>query len=165
LERHEKSRARAAHWKNTIAGQHRQTMQDRTERLAKREQDNRNADLQFQKNKEQERQDIIRRAKKLQFMETDMVKQFHSKLNLIHAIEERDLQLQQKRDTKSAVEKEQGNKLYPNVGQDQKFNEKQRLDAKLVSIRLARDNIDQAKQRKLNEIEEKKVIAIDIEGL
>jgi DNA-binding helix-hairpin-helix protein with protein kinase domain len=74
-------------WKTTVSGQHRISLQQRAERLAREEEARKQLDLQFKQEEQQRRAEVIQRAKMLQYQQTDAVKQFHSKISMIAAIE------------------------------------------------------------------------------
>jgi uncharacterized protein YaiL (DUF2058 family) len=63
------------------------SLQQRAERLAREEEARKQLDLQFRQEEEQRRAEVIQRAKMLQYQQTDAVKQFHSKISMIAAIE------------------------------------------------------------------------------
>jgi hypothetical protein len=64
-----------------------QSLKDRKERLEKEEHARVLLDMEFKREEELKRQDAVNRAKQLQYMETDMVKDLHTKLNMMNTLE------------------------------------------------------------------------------
>ncbi len=64
-----------------------QSLKDREKRLEKEEQARLLLDIEFKREEELKRQNAVTRAKQLQYMETDMVKELHSKLNMMNVLQ------------------------------------------------------------------------------
>ncbi|KAI9094725.1 hypothetical protein DFS34DRAFT_651963 [Phlyctochytrium arcticum] len=108
------SKKRVARWDNTIAGQRRQRLQAREERLAKEEEERVRQDVAYAEEEAARRQGAIDRAKQILYCQTDMVKNFHSKVMLYEALKERDMQLGVKLERK-AIEKNLDSQLQKEI--------------------------------------------------
>ncbi|KAJ3180917.1 hypothetical protein HDU87_001563 [Geranomyces variabilis] len=95
--RHTLSKNRISSWDNTVLGLRRRRLQARTDRIDADEQDRLAVDRAYAAKERARRQECIERAKRLQYAETDLVKQFHSKVVLFETLRERDMQLEMKK--------------------------------------------------------------------
>ncbi|KAI8910565.1 hypothetical protein DFJ77DRAFT_470223 [Powellomyces hirtus] len=100
--RHQLSKNRIANWDNTYAGTRRRRLQARMDRLEAEEAERVRIDKEYAFEEAQRRIECIARAKQLQYAETDMVKNFHSKVILFETLQERDMQLELKKQVAGA---------------------------------------------------------------
>lgn len=81
------SQNRIKNWKSTNSGTINEKLRQRTSRLEKEEEQRRLLDLEFKRDADKRREETIERAKRLQFYETDLVKNLHSEISALLTFE------------------------------------------------------------------------------
>ena len=103
----------------------------------------------------------MERAQKMKYLESEEVKEFHSHLNHLQVLEEREMQLKLKKERMDA-EKLADKMLIKAASDKCKEQEKEEAELKLLNrfqrVQLAQVHIAQMKQSKLLDYEEKRVI-------
>lgn len=96
----------------------------------------------------------------MRYLESDEVKAFHSHLNTLQVLEERDMQIKLKHE-RVAAESYQDKSIMTNSLEKARVQEKEEAEKQLLNrlqrVQLAQVHIEQAKQRRLTDYEEKKV--------
>lgn len=92
------SKTRASKWSNTIEGQRRAEGAERARRLAEEEEKRKDIDAEEAALRRAQRRDLIERANKRLYDETDRTKKFHSRLFLSDVLKEREAQIAYKRE-------------------------------------------------------------------
>lgn len=95
-ELHATSKDLVKHWGNTIEGQRLKKLQARKLREEQDELERQKFDKEEAKLQAEKRKEAIKRAKQLQYYETDRVKGFHGALLLTEVLKERDAQIEMK---------------------------------------------------------------------
>lgn len=93
LELHEKSKARAATWSNTLEGSRRKKQEDRKRALELEELERQKVDQKEAAIAMEKRRGAIERANKILYEESDRMKTFHSKMMLCDVLAEREAQV------------------------------------------------------------------------
>lgn len=88
----EKSKARVAHWGNTMEGKRLHKEKMMLQKIQEEEERRKEIDAREAEFREAERQKQLKRANKQLFLEDDRVKEFHSQLLVCEVMKERDLQ-------------------------------------------------------------------------
>lgn len=91
------SKDRVKQWDNTIEGQRLKKLQARKIKQAQEEVERQKMDLEEAKYQAQVRKETIQKAKRLQYMQTDRVKGFHSALTVTEVLKEREAQVLMKK--------------------------------------------------------------------
>lgn len=145
-ELHQKSLERLKHWENTTAGHQRLKRQERALRLAAEEAQRVVLDEEFAAEEAELRSTAISKAKRMLYLEGDMVKSFHSHVNQLQAIEERDMQIALKHNRRHAFKKHDENiqnvtkKMMEETHQAQLVVEHEKL---MQRFALAQDHLKQ----------------------
>ena len=116
------SKDRVKKWANTIEGQRLKRLQSRKIKTEQDEVEKKKVDIAEAKLQADKREEAIKDAKRLQYMQTDRVKGFHAALTLTEVLKERDAQVEMK-DRKLNWEKTKDAKLL----QQQKTNYEESL--------------------------------------
>ncbi|KAF4697806.1 hypothetical protein FOZ62_016724, partial [Perkinsus olseni] len=98
LAMHEKSKARAAGWSNTLEGSRKKKEDDRRERIEREERERQKIDVQEARFQLEERRKAIERANKILKKQTDRIKSFHSAMMYSDVLAEREAQVRLKED-------------------------------------------------------------------
>ena len=96
------SKERVKNWDNTVSGQCRKRLERRAQKLLQEEEQRRELDEIFAKETKIRDQQIIDKTKQLQYVGSDLVKNFHSRLVLLEVLQERDLQIERKKNKGSS---------------------------------------------------------------
>ncbi|TPX71386.1 hypothetical protein SpCBS45565_g01173 [Spizellomyces sp. 'palustris'] len=167
-ERYRLSKARISRWDNTIAGQRRKRLQARSDRLATEEAERVRVDQEYAAEEAERRKAAIDRAKQLQYYQTDMVKNFHSKVVLFEALKERDMQValkkeraehEKKRDLESAREEE------PKAVAARQAELHLQLEVRRRALQAQQDLLDQLRQKQAREAAETEACRREAETL
>lgn len=105
---HKESQDVVKHWSNTIVGQRQKKLEARKIREEKEEKERVKIDIEEAKIQAKKRQEAIEKAKTRQYFQTDRVKSFHGALLLTEVLQERDAQLELK---KQKIANEKGKDL------------------------------------------------------
>jgi hypothetical protein len=92
------SKERVKNWDNTLAGVRRSKLAGRAARLQEEEAKRKEMDEIFTKESKIRDQQVIDKTKKLQYFGSDLVKNFHSRIMLLQVLQERDIQVQRKKE-------------------------------------------------------------------
>ncbi|KAJ3320382.1 hypothetical protein HDV06_005305 [Boothiomyces sp. JEL0866] len=154
----ELSQNRTKNWTQTVAGQTRLRKEQReAEILAKALAEKEKSDA-AEREILQRRNNAIGRARKLQYMETDMVKNFHSKVNEMNVLHEREMQLKLKESRKNSgmAEDIQLMSFQLQKYHTEKLKEEARTIEKFTQrINLAREHLHQAQEKKMQHEQDK----------
>ncbi|EER10299.1 hypothetical protein Pmar_PMAR024653 [Perkinsus marinus ATCC 50983] len=93
LAMHEKSKARAGGWSNTLDGSRKKKEQDRIERIEREERERQRIDMEEARYQLEERRKAIQRANKILKEQTDRIKSFHSAMMYSDVLAEREAQV------------------------------------------------------------------------
>jgi leucyl aminopeptidase len=162
-ERHSVSQSRTANWKYTIAENIKTKLEERNLRLDKEEHARQLIDLEYHKEKEDERLALIKRAKDQQYLESDLVKNLHSNLNNILVYEEREMQIKLKHERRFREYDIDVKLIEFQLEKDKAEEQKELLkkrDAKLKRIDLAKAHVSQMKEKELKKHNQSKVLLI-----
>lgn len=91
------SKDRVKNWDNTLAGIRRKKLAGRTQRLLAEEEKRKELDEVFAQESRMRDQEVIDKTKRLQYFGSDLVKNFHSRIMLLEVLQERDMQVQRKK--------------------------------------------------------------------
>ncbi|KAJ3273560.1 hypothetical protein HDV01_004327 [Terramyces sp. JEL0728] len=151
------SQQRTKNWSQTIAGQSRLKKQQKEEEQLAKSMAEKAKFEESEREVLQKRNDTIERARRIQYMETDTVKKFNSKINELNILQERDLQIKLKesrRDAGLAEEIKRKTFLLQKYQAD-KFQETKSIEKFTQQIKLAREHAQQAQEKKLKSENEK----------
>lgn len=156
---HQQSVRRVSHWSQTMTGL-RQSRQNARKQEQDREEERKKAiDEGFRKEAEQHRLDACQRAKRMQYLQSDEVKAFHSHISTLQVCEEREMQMKIKKERKHA-EIVADEAMVASSLEKCRDLEKEEADMQLLQrlakVQLAQIQIEQAKHRRLQAYEEKK---------
>ncbi|KAI8909515.1 hypothetical protein EDD86DRAFT_190728 [Gorgonomyces haynaldii] len=161
LARYQLSKQRAAGWKNTVAGQSKQKLLEKERRIQLEEEARVKLDEEFAEEENRRRQIAIERAKKVLYLDTDLVKAFHSKVNQLQAIEERDMQMALKYSRRNAGQASE-QQLFETSKRmlEEALQKEQRLidEKKQKSLETAMEQLAQQKQKLLKESHERNAL-------
>ncbi|KAJ3361378.1 hypothetical protein HDU91_003965 [Kappamyces sp. JEL0680] len=142
-----------------MAGLRQSRQKTRKEEQEREEARKRAIDEGFRQDAEARRLAACDRAKRLQYMQSDEVKAFHSQLSLLQVCEEREMQIKLKK-TRQGAQTAADEALVISSLQKCRELEKEEAEMKLLKrlerVQLAQVHVAQAKLRRLNEHEEKK---------
>jgi hypothetical protein len=154
------SQSRFKNWNRTISGQRNARENRKMNQKAQEEKRRKEIDDGFQADAEARRVKAVERARKMKYLESDEVKGFHSHLNLLQVLEEREMQLKLKKERMNAEELASQSLMKVTL-EKCKNQEKEEATLQILNrlqrVQLAQFHIAQKKERKLSDYEDKKV--------
>ncbi|KAL3899515.1 MAG: hypothetical protein SGCHY_001992 [Lobulomycetales sp.] len=171
---HAASLQRVKNWSNTVEGHRRAKLQQQQSKFDREEAERERIDARFAKEEMELRDEVMNRAHMQRYGERDDVKQFHSKIRLFEALEERDRQRALKNsrkfyDTLGDDDYIKNMELYRRDAIVKEHNDKKKIREKNMSIRgelevqigKHRERKKQSRQEALDE--QAKLFALDQE--
>lgn len=95
------SKDRVKNWDNTLSGIRRKKLAGRNQRVLAEEEKRKELDDVFAAESRKRDQEVIDKTKRLQYFGSDLVKNFHSRIMLLEVLQERDMQVQRKKQSGS----------------------------------------------------------------
>ncbi|KAL7753241.1 hypothetical protein RI367_001016 [Sorochytrium milnesiophthora] len=96
LAMHEASMAKVSKWDNTIAGQRKRRLAAQDERNKRLEEQRQRVDEEWRQVREMERNELVQRAKHMQYLNDSRVRQFNSQALISQVLKEREAQIEHK---------------------------------------------------------------------
>ncbi|TPX73779.1 hypothetical protein CcCBS67573_g04953 [Chytriomyces confervae] len=166
---HALSRARVSKWTNTIQGHRKQKLVARATRAAEEERQRALIDAEHAEAESRAREELIGRAKHMQYCQQDSVRAFHSRVLLAQVLEERDLQVRvaklSRGQKETSLEDKRADLAHAVAMQQQAINT--RLKAENIAAVQAAQMLEkrriEAEEREARLLEQRRLIELDTE--
>ncbi|KAI8835595.1 hypothetical protein BJ741DRAFT_607348 [Chytriomyces cf. hyalinus JEL632] len=166
---HALSRARVSKWTNTIQGHRKQKLVARATRAAEEEKQRALIDAEHAEAESRAREELIGRAKHMQYCQQDNVRAFHSRVLLAQVLEERDLQVRvaklSRGPKETSLEDKRADLAHAVAMQQQAINT--RLKAENIAAVQAAQMLEkrrfEAEEREARLLEQRRLIELDTE--
>ncbi|KAJ3005285.1 hypothetical protein HKX48_000767 [Thoreauomyces humboldtii] len=149
-ELHQASLKRAQGWGNTIMGGRRQRLAAKEERTTRQEEERQRVDAEWEMVKAGERQAAVDRARHLQYVAEPRIKQLHASLLLSNVLQERDEQVEVRRQERLVAKAEQARLAeLVNAGANQAVIDdlESKIKTRVAALRCGVDQQAQARER------------------